>query len=278
MSKTRIQGVTSVQGAPDRPARGDGRAAGSTVDAVIPARNEEATIGAIVSACRHCIWVREVIVVDDGSIDDTAAVASAAGATVLTSPGSGGSKGAAMARGIAASDAAAILFVDADLLHLRPSHLDQLHAARSRTGAAMVVGLRDYGRLNPIIARTPPLTGERLVARWLLDAVAEEHWQGYGIELHLDALVARTGAGTAAATMRGVVQRTKRQKFGTVVGGWRTLQMAIALLRLAGPRALETYRRYLEGLVVVTARESEPGPRLPRALRSTAWRAGFRAP
>jgi glycosyltransferase involved in cell wall biosynthesis len=228
-------------------------AAGSTVDAVIPARNEEATIGAIVSACRLCVWVREVIVVDDGSIDDTAARASAAGAKVLRRDGSGGSKGAAMARGIAASDAATILFVDADLLHLRPSHLDQLRAARSQTGAAMAVGLLDYGRLNPIIARTPPLTGERLVERWLLDAVAEEYWQGYGIELHLDALVARTGSGTAASTMMGVRQRTKRQKFGTIVGGWRTLQMTIALMRLAGPRAFDTYRRYLEGLVVVTA-------------------------
>ena len=183
-----------------------------------------------------------------------------------------------MALGIAASDAAAILFVDADLLHLRPSHLDQLHAARSRTGRPWSSGSATYGRLNPLIARTPPLTGERLVARWVLDAVAEEHWQGYGIELHLDALVARTGAGTAAATMKGVAQRTKRQKFGTVVGGWRSLQMAIALMRLAGPHALGTYRRYLEGLVVITAWESEPGPRLPRALRSTAWRAGFRAP
>jgi polyisoprenyl-phosphate glycosyltransferase len=278
MSKTRSQGVTTAQGAPERPWRGDVRAAGSTVDVVIPARNEEATIGAIVSACRRCAWVREVIVVDDGSIDHTAARASAAGATVVTRAGSGGSKGAAMARGIATSDAAAILFVDADLLHLQTSHLDQLHAARARTGAAMVVGLRDYGRLNPFIARTPPLTGERLVARWVLDAVAEEHWQGYGIELHLDALVARTGGGTAASTMRGVTQRTKRQKFGTVVGGWRTLQMAVGLMRLAGPRALGTYRRYLEGLVVVTACESGHGPRLPRARRSTAWRAAFRAP
>jgi hypothetical protein len=38
-----------------------------------------------------------------------------------------------------------------------------------------------------------------------------------------------------------------------VVGGWRTLLMAVALMRLAGPRTFDTYRRYLDGLVVVTA-------------------------
>ena len=225
----------------------------STIDAVIPARNEEATIGPIVEACRACTWLRDVFVVDDGSLDETAGMARAAGAKVLHRDGTGGSKGAAMARGLAASDAAAILFVDADLLHLRPSHLDQLHASWSRTGVAMAVGLRDHGRLNPLVARTPPLTGERLVVRWLLDAVAEEHWHGYGVELRLDALGSPDRGGTAASIMRGVTQRTKRQKFGTVVGGWRSLEMAVALLRLAGPGAFDTYRRYLEGLIVVPA-------------------------
>jgi glycosyltransferase involved in cell wall biosynthesis len=253
MSNTRIQGVEPACEAVEPAGARGPTARRFTVDAVIPARNEEATIGAIVTACRACTWVREVFVVDDGSLDETAAVARTAGAKVLHRDGSGGSKGAAMARGLAASDAGAILFVDADLLHLRPFHLDQLYAAWSRTGVAMAVGLRDYGRLNPLVARTPPLTGERLVARWLLDAVPEEHWHGYGVELRLDALVARTGGGTAASIMRGVTQRTKRQKFGTVVGGWRTLRMAVDLLRLAGPRAFDTYRRYLDGLVVVPA-------------------------
>jgi glycosyltransferase involved in cell wall biosynthesis len=253
MSNTRIQGVEPACEATVLAGAGLRHGRHSTVDAVIPARNEAATIGPIVSACRGCPWVREVFVVDDGSSDDTAGRARAAGAKVLRRDGSIGSKGAAMALGLAASDAAAILFVDADLLHLRPSHLTQLHAAWSGTGVAMAVGLRDYGRLNPLVARTPPLTGERLVARWLLDAVADEHWHGYGVELRLDALVARTGGGTAASVMRGVTQRTKRQKFGTVVGGWRTLLMAVALMRLAGPRAFDTYRRYLDGLVVVTA-------------------------
>ena len=51
------------------------------VDVVIPARDEAATIRAVVRAVPS--WVREVVVVDNGSRDDTAARAAAAGARVL---------------------------------------------------------------------------------------------------------------------------------------------------------------------------------------------------
>src|SRR2546430_10611415 len=100
------------------------------IDAVVPARNEAATVATVVEACRRCSAVREVIVVDDGSIDDTAERAAAAGAKVIhrgdDARPAGGSKAHAMEAGVAASDAAALLFVDADLLGLRSNHLDQV--------------------------------------------------------------------------------------------------------------------------------------------------------
>ncbi|HEX2299471.1 MAG TPA: glycosyltransferase, partial [Pseudonocardiaceae bacterium] len=61
---------------------------GTTVSVVIPARNEEATVGAIVTTIRqHLVTqvplVDEVLVVDSRSTDRTAAVATAAGARVV---------------------------------------------------------------------------------------------------------------------------------------------------------------------------------------------------
>ena len=69
-----------------------------TIDAVVPARNEETTVAAVVAACLGCTYVREVIVVDDGSDDATAEVAAAAGAKIVSRLGDG-SKAHAMRQG-----------------------------------------------------------------------------------------------------------------------------------------------------------------------------------
>jgi glucosyl-3-phosphoglycerate synthase len=66
------------------------------IDAVIPARNEAATVADVVAAVRGCRSIREVVVVDDGSTDGTAEVALAAGAKVVRREGGTGSKANAM--------------------------------------------------------------------------------------------------------------------------------------------------------------------------------------
>ncbi|HVT65689.1 MAG TPA: glucosyl-3-phosphoglycerate synthase [Mycobacteriales bacterium] len=99
---------------------------GTRVAVVLPARNEEATVGEIVMAIRTELvggiaLVDEVIVVDSGSEDATAAVAADSGARVVGlgdvlsdfTPRPG--KGEAMWRGVAATDADVVVFVDADL-------------------------------------------------------------------------------------------------------------------------------------------------------------------
>ena len=104
------------------------------IDCIIPARDEERTVADNVAAALGCRYVREVIVVDDGSTDGTADVARAAGAKVIVRDDSDGSKAHAMDDGVAASDAEAILFVDADCTGLTsaPSRRD-LQAVRRRT-------------------------------------------------------------------------------------------------------------------------------------------------
>jgi glucosyl-3-phosphoglycerate synthase len=104
-----------------------GAKAGQRIAVVLPARDEEATVGDIVANIRGDLatgpgdLVDDIIVVDSGSSDATAAVAAARGARVVAltdvlpafppRPG----KGEAMWRGVAATDANLIVFVDADL-------------------------------------------------------------------------------------------------------------------------------------------------------------------
>ncbi|MFF3512627.1 glucosyl-3-phosphoglycerate synthase [Streptomyces sp. NPDC002573] len=102
------------------------RASGSSVSVVLPALNEEETVGEIVAVIRHDLMqqvplVDEIVVVDSGSTDRTSEVAAAAGATVVhrdtilpripAVPG----KGEVLWRSLLVTRGDIVCFVDADL-------------------------------------------------------------------------------------------------------------------------------------------------------------------
>ena len=81
---------------------------------ILPAYNEEEALPVVLrDLARHAGPAVEVIVVDDGSTDSTPEVAAAHGATVIRQPSNLG-KGSAMARGVAESEGALVVFMDAD--------------------------------------------------------------------------------------------------------------------------------------------------------------------
>jgi glycosyltransferase involved in cell wall biosynthesis len=178
------------------------------IDVVIPARDEAATVAAVVAASRCCAYVREVIVVDDGSADDTAERATAAGAKVLARQ-PGGSKARAMELGVGATDADAVLFLDADLTGLTGAHLDDICRPFVEGRAVMSLGTFDYGRRwNWLVLRFPPTSGERVVPRWVFDSVPPHKRDGYTIEVMLNEVIAEGRLPTTARVMEGVFHRT----------------------------------------------------------------------
>ncbi len=110
------------------------------ISVVLPAKNESAGLERTLPALKAQWPDAEVIVVDDGSTDATAAVATEQGARVLSSPYSMGN-GAAIKRGARAATGDVIVFMDADGQH-DPAHIAWL-LAKLAEGYDMVVGARD---------------------------------------------------------------------------------------------------------------------------------------
>ena len=111
-----------------------------TLSIVLPAKNEAEGLQRTVPALRAAYPDAEIIVVDDGSTDGTAAVAAAAGARVLSSPYSMGN-GAAIKRGTRAAAGDTLVFMDADGQHSAANVAALL--AKLDEGYDMVVGARD---------------------------------------------------------------------------------------------------------------------------------------
>jgi glycosyltransferase involved in cell wall biosynthesis len=127
--------------------------------AVVPAYNEEATVGAVVTALHEKTPQLDVLVIDDGSTDATAVCAERAGARVLRLPFNLGIGGAVQA-GFKYADEngyECMVQVDGDGQH-DPGEISKLFAAASdRERADMICGSRfatETGYVAPISRRT----------------------------------------------------------------------------------------------------------------------------
>ncbi len=168
--------------------------------ALIPAYNEAARVAEVVHAARAYL---PVWVVDDGSTDDTAARARAAGATVLRQTPNQG-KGAALQAGFRralAEDIAAVLTLDADGQH-DPAEMPKFLQAFALQRAELVLGARDFrqipwvrrlantlGRRSFSWALGQPVldnqSGYRLISRRLLQAALSSRERGFEFEVEM---------------------------------------------------------------------------------------------
>lgn len=115
-----------------------------SIDVVIPALNEEESLPRVLAEIPDA-WVRRVIVVDNGSSDQTASVARAAGATVVTQPQRG--YGAACLAGldfIAGDPPDIVVFMDGDYSD-HPAELSRVVEPILLGDAELVIGSRTIG-------------------------------------------------------------------------------------------------------------------------------------
>jgi glycosyltransferase involved in cell wall biosynthesis len=188
--------------------------------AIIPARNEANTVGGVVYAALDARLVDEVIVVDNGSTDGTGTVAASHGARVVEAPAPG--KGEAMMAGVAATGADVIVFLDADLVVLRPHHVDSLVELVRNGQADMACGLFDRGPVkNPFfLAGLPVLTGQRALHRGLFEQLEPKDIRGYRVEAALNMLVMGNDLVRVNRVLPGLWHRTKQEKLSNPLVGY----------------------------------------------------------
>jgi glycosyltransferase involved in cell wall biosynthesis len=154
--------------------------------AIVPAFNEARSIADVVTGL-HGI-VSHVLIVDDGSTDQTAARARAAGAEVL-SCGTNTGKGSAVRAGLAhvmPGPFTHVLLLDGDMQH-RPSEASRLLDAAERTGADLVLGERQFSREGMPAARYHAnRIGSRALS-WFVGAPVQDSQCGFRV-CRLDAL------------------------------------------------------------------------------------------
>jgi len=164
-----------------------GRTVTPVVSFIIPAFNEGRTIATVLDRVRALPFEKQIVVVDDGSTDDTAARAAAAGAEVIAL-GARRGKGAALRRGFAEAErrgAARVVTLDGDGQH-EPDEIPRLLKVAIEEPDALVIGGRLAGlteappRVIPV-GRLAALRVAGFFIDWLSGAPVADTQSGFRV-------------------------------------------------------------------------------------------------
>jgi glycosyltransferase involved in cell wall biosynthesis len=197
----------------------------SAVDVIIPARNEQDTIGEIIDAFLLSTLIGRIIVVNDQSEDNTASTAIAHGAHfVINGPGKG--KGQAVQVGLVFVTTAMVCLCDADLTGFTTEHAEILMDAMPGT---MLIGVPEFTPNLPWAHKATQeqwedVSGERCLPTRLLYGI---DLHGYAMEVQINHIVESEGLPIVKRNLTDVKGVPKPNSY---------------------PRRIQDYRRDLEWL------------------------------
>ena len=226
------------------------------ISCIVCALNEGPRIGAVLDVATAHPLVTEVIVVDDGSTDDTAQVVARYPSVRLISHERNQGKSKAVATGVAAARHDLLMLLDADLKGLRAEDLTSLAMPVLDGRAAVSMSLR---RNSLAIFRWVGIdfvSGERVVDKRLLaDVLHDIHaLPRFGIEVFMNKRIIAARLPIAVANWRDVTQSRKTEKLGWWRGTLAEWRMVFDLIDAVYPLELLTQTLHL----VLLRRPAEP--------------------
>ncbi|MGI6706914.1 MAG: glycosyltransferase family 2 protein [Clostridia bacterium] len=189
------------------------------IDAIVPAYNEERTIGNVISVLKQVKEINQIIVVNDHSKDATSYIAKQMGVIVVDLPNNIG-KGGALKVGAEYSRGDYLLFIDADLIGLRPYHIKQILEPILSKRAETTVGIFSSGRLSTDLAQkiTPFLSGQRVIKRELFQNIAALDESGYGVEIAITKHILKEKIPMEEVYLDNLTHTMKEEKLGLLKG------------------------------------------------------------
>lgn len=228
------------------------------VSLIIPAHNEEECVGHVVNAAKKVREIDEIIVVDDGSVDNTSKVAKKAGAKTIVLKQNRG-KGYAMKMGAAQAKGEILLFLDADLKNISSNKIRKIiDPFREMCDFVKTKFDRKSGRVTRLTAKPllghffpeieknfeQPLSGQIGIKKELISKMQIEDDFGVEVGILIDAV--QMGA------------KTKQVYFGRLYHDKRTLtdldETARQVTRVILDRAAK-YNRIEKGIEVIQSQQ-----------------------
>lgn len=196
------------------------------ITAIIPAYNEGQTIGNILDCLIKVEKITQIIVVSDGSTDETAEVAAAYDVELINLSENVG-KGGAMKAGIERCSNENILFLDADLIGLTEQHVKDLIMPVISNEADMTIGIFKNGRIVTDLAQkvTPYLSGQRAIKKAVLDKIPNIDISRYGVEVALTKFADKNSIRTKEVYLEDMTHVTKEEKLGLIKGMHARIKM-----------------------------------------------------
>jgi LmbE family N-acetylglucosaminyl deacetylase/glycosyltransferase involved in cell wall biosynthesis len=207
------------------------------IAAILTARNEAGRIGGVLAVLRQVEALDEIIVIDDGSRDQTANEVRQA--TLLdkrirllqhvVNQG----KGQAIFTGRHATQAPYLLLLDSDLVDLKPQQVCDLIQPVLDGKADMTVGLFRGGPWSTDLPHivTPWLTGQRCIKSYLLDEIPLEAARGYGFETALTVAARNLRWRVRRVFLRGVSHPISEVHRGLLRGFMNRMKMYSQIAR-----------------------------------------------
>ncbi|MDK3018424.1 glycosyltransferase family 2 protein [Pseudodonghicola flavimaris] len=220
---------------------------------ILPAYNEAPRLGRVLDVTLAAPQIDEVIVIDDGSTDETAAIATARTRDcprlrVIRQPRNGG-KTRAVAEGLRTARGTFVMFLDSDLTGLTPAHLSQLSQPVLSGAAGASLSLRGNAPALWQHLGLDYISGERVMPRALMmrELAALDRLPRFGLEVFMNRLWLEADLAIAVVPWPDVASPMKFEKYGplagvkadvgmirdifTTIGAWTALQQIRGLRR-----------------------------------------------